>query len=371
MQDRAISDSSEALKIQAIDALQRQPRRRAATISQNLTSIKLISSTVSDLLSEELSEGRADPNILLSTSPDGWRYQQGTTTILVPPNATLQASVDLAVSGKMDSVFPGFARAFPEINRISYLSASGVYRTFPQIELTQLPERWWPENNPAFQAHLPEHNAAGQIIWLPPHNTLATSEQVISAVAPVFQRGLLNGVVIVDIELDALTLRVKDLGTELGGFGFVVDSNGYLITAPERGRQLLLGEAAPMAGHSAPALAEVNPAFAPVIAAMREGTNDVITVELQGRPYVVLHYPVPEMRWSISVIAPLEQVTAPTLTIAENITVIANSAHLRGMLSSLLVVVLLCCAVAFVLHLQFARPLAQLLAGTRALAAGE
>ncbi len=371
VRDRAIIDSSEALKLQAIDALQRQPQRRAASTSQNLTSIKLISSTASDLLSQELADGQPDPSIRLSSSADGWRYQQGTTTALVPPGAGTQAAVDLAVSTKMDSVFPGFARAFPEINRISYLAASGVYRTFPQIDLTQLPDKWQPQSNPAFQAHLPGRNSNNRIVWLPPHTAIATSKQVISAVAPVIQRGRLNGVVIVDIELDALTLRVRDLGTELGGFGFVIDDSGRLITAPERGRHILLGRAVPAADQRALSLAEINPAFAPAITAMRAGNNSVITVELQGRQYLVLHHPVPEMQWTIGVIAPVDQVTAPTHTIADNITVIATNAHLSGLLSSLLVVLLLCGLVAFVLHLQFAGPLAQLLVGTKALAAGE
>jgi rsbT co-antagonist protein RsbR len=371
VQERAISGSSEALRSQAIDALQRQPKRRASNTSQVLTSIKLISSTASDLLAQGLAEGQADPSLLLSSGTNGWRYQQGVTTVLVPPSADAQALSDVATSGKMDAVFPGFARAFPEINRISYLSVGGVYRTFPQSDLTQLPESMLPQNNPAFQAQQPERNPSGAIVWLPPHRAITTPENIISAVAPVFLRGTLMGVVVVDIEIDALTAKIKDLGTELGGFGFLVDNDGHLIAAPEHGQRLLLGELPQGADPNTITLDQASPAFTPVIAAMRARTTDVITVDLQGRSYLVLYEPIPEMQWNVAVIAPVDQVTAPTIKIAEEITSIANGAIVRGVVIGVLVALLLCAAVVVVLHLQFSRPLAHLIAATDAIAAGQ
>ncbi|HEU4326259.1 MAG TPA: STAS domain-containing protein [Roseiflexaceae bacterium] len=369
VRDRAIIDSSQALRQQAVETIQRQAQRRGDTTSQALTSIKLISSTAADLLAQNLLGGRADPDLIFSSSPDGWRYQQGTTTVLVPPDAGQQALVDVSVSAQMDAIFPGFARAFPEINRISFLAASGAYRTFPQIELTQLPDSWLPANNPAFQAQLPERNPGAGIVWLPPHQALTTAEAIISAVAPVYLRGQLAGVVIVDIDLNTLTRLSRDLGREFGGFGFVIDNEGNLVAAPENGQQLLLGRTLPPGERAS--LPEANPAFAQVVRTMNSNTDEVLTVAIQDRPYFIAYQPIPEMQWNMSVIAPVDQVTAATATISQNITGIADNAHGRGVLIALLVVALLSALAIVVLNLQFARPLAQLLEATRALATGK
>jgi anti-anti-sigma regulatory factor/HAMP domain-containing protein len=371
VQSRAIGGSSEALRSQATEALRRQPRRRATSTSNVLRSIKQISSTTSELLAQELAAGRAEAALDLSAGAGGWRYRHGVTSVLVPPDAGPQAPLDIAAGSQMETMLSGFARAFPEISRISYLAASGVYRTFPQIELTELPESELPRNSPAFQAQLAGRNPSGGVVWLPPHAALNTPKGAISAVAPVYLRGQLAGVVVVDINLDILTLRMKDLGTEFGGFGFLLDDEGHLIAASQSGQRLLVGRTLQPGEQNTTTVAEANPGFAAVIAAMRARSDEVLTVELQGRSYLVAHAPVSEMPWEVAVVAPVDQVTAPTVKLAGEITAIADSALLRGVAISLLVALLLCAAVLAVLYLQFSRPLARLLAATSALASGQ
>jgi anti-anti-sigma regulatory factor/HAMP domain-containing protein len=380
VRDRAIADNAEVLEQRTQVYLLRMAQERAASTDQTLNAIQELAEATARYLAQARPPSPADAPALQNDESD-WYYYHDKTTILLPVVDDPQPMLnDLIDSQGLNELFPGMASATPEIARISYMTASGTVRTFPQLPLFRVPAGWTVESDPSYQASLPANNRLRKVVWSTEAHPLlddlteyrrSTASKVISAIAPVYQGRTFKGAVIVDIGRDRLTASLGRLGVTQTGFAFLLDEHGDLVGTSKEGQEALLGKTVPEGEMGDVPLDGLNPSFDPILAEMRAGKGGYGVANLSGRPHILAYAPVAEIKWSFGLAVPLDEVVVDTARTAEKVTGIANETQTYTLLASLGAVILLGMVVGYVLRRQFTRPLTALVAATRSVAGGD
>jgi anti-anti-sigma regulatory factor/HAMP domain-containing protein len=370
MRDLAIDDSRRSLEQQAGDYLQKLAQARASALGQNLDASQQLASATRDYLSQVTTFQVVAKPMVFKKARDGRRYIPGVTTTLLPPGDDDQAMADKLVdSQSLEILLPGLARQLPGIARVSYLSTFGALRTYPALSPSDLPANWTVQSDAAYQAGA--QNALRTMLWSNIHPGLGPGGQVVSAVAPIYQRGEFIGSIVVDINLSYLTGYLQRIKVEQTGFGFLVDGQGHLIAASEDGQRVLLGRAMPAREQGALVLDLVRPSLTPSLGDMLWGGSSAAQIDRRGRRYLVAYTPIANLGWSLAVAAPLEEITASTGVMAERVAGVTQETNRLGLLASSVAVVVLGLLLSIVLQRQIIRPVTLLASATNAVAAGD
>jgi anti-anti-sigma regulatory factor/HAMP domain-containing protein len=380
VRDRAIADNADVLEQRTRVYLLRMAQERAEASDQRLQAIQQLTATSASYLSQiEGSAETSDTHTILDADHK-WRYFHGKTTILLPADPDPKPLLaELVGSERLNELFSGLARATPEIARISYMTPSGTIRTFPQLPVFKIPDGWSVQKDVAFQAALPAHNPLRKVVWTAGVHPLVDDlgqygksrpSMVISAVAPVYRDGVFKGAVIADVSRDRLAASLGRLGEEQTGFAFLLDEQGHLAATSKEGELALAGKSIPDGELSGVALDQVNPTIAPIVADMHAGNGGSAVISLNGRPHILAYAPIGEVKWSIGLAVPLDEIVVDTSKTAAHLTDLAGETRTYIILASLAAVAVLGLIISYVLRQQFMRPLTALVEATRSIAAG-
>jgi anti-anti-sigma regulatory factor/HAMP domain-containing protein len=373
IRDRAISDSAEALQRQAERYLLRLAQERAFGASQTFGSVRQILVATNDYLRDSSTAGAQGQPLAWQTLPDGRRFFQGVTTVLVPADSRNPYLLkDMRTSQGLDYLLPGQAEAVPDVVRISFMTPAGALRTYPHVDIKGLPKSWAVTSDPGFQASLPENNPQRRIVWTGVHSTLGGADPVFSLALPIYQENdTFHGVVSAEVSVSRLERYLEQVQIERTGFAFLIDGQGRLITTTRGGQQQFLGRDMARDEYGKLDLATIAPTIGQAVAGMRAGYSELIKVELNNRPYLLAFAPISGVDWSLGLLAPLDEITAGTSATSARITNIAVDTRTVGLLASLAAVLLLGLAMSYVLRRQFVRPLTTLSSATKAIAEGD
>jgi anti-anti-sigma regulatory factor/HAMP domain-containing protein len=368
IRDHAIVGSTTALRRQAEGYLRRLAQDRARAFDQKLGTVDQIAAITKGTLTEPRPTQQPHPTLALQTTPSGRRYHYATTMVLLPLEGDDQRALDeVAASASLDALLPNLIRAVPEMDRISVLTPGGTMRTFPALNLNQMPSDWAVHMDPGYQLGLT--NRLETIEWTAVHPAPDHSKQVISAAVPIYRGAQLQGVVVADVSLGQLTAELERIKLERTGFAFLLDRAGHLVAAPKEGQRHLFGRELTSAEQGSVALDPGR--LGASLAEMRAGRSGTATIDLDGRTYLLAYTPVTTLGWTLGLAVPLDEITIATITTTEQIAGIADETQRRSLLVALGALVLVGLAMSAILRRQFARPLLALIQATKEITAGD
>lgn len=81
------------------------------------------------------------------------------------------------------------------------------------------------------------HNPQRKVVWTAPYLDPAGAGWIVSAIAPVYRRDVLEAVVGIDITIGAIVREVLNLNLQWGGYGVLVAQDGTVIALPTAGER--------------------------------------------------------------------------------------------------------------------------------------
>ena len=139
-------------------------------------------------------------------------------------------------SAGLDDAYIGIKNAFPLIVQLYYNTHDSLNRIYPYFEvLSQYPSRMnIPSYNFYYEADA-THNPQRKVVWTDVYVDPAGMGWMTSCIAPVYSNDFLEGVVGLDITVDAIIADVLDLKVPWNGYGLLVSRNGTIIALPKAG----------------------------------------------------------------------------------------------------------------------------------------
>lgn len=266
---------------------------------------------------------------------------------------------------------------------------TGIYFQGPQLTFRYYPVRGLPElelQNGAAEAAqsvrienfavAPQNNPERKTIWLPPYVDDAGQGLLISANTPIYYGDEFQGFIGIDISLVRLIEQLSQLKPTPGSFAFLMDSEGRLIAvSTEHAAQLSSRALTPQEklpnGLLGMALNDLNPQLAAITEAVHSSDNNVMEVDINGQPALVTYASLPDLSWSLSIVVPLDEVTAEAQNVANSIQK-DNAATVQNTLWIRTILFLAAGIVSIFLSQRFlSRPISELMRGVRAITLGD
>jgi signal transduction histidine kinase len=393
----AVQRSADSLQNQSRATLIQLTKQEAQLYDLELQQAARATKVAADFMAQSHASGKkidwsATQNVVyqslqLTLSANGLLYYDGNpnrrTEILhigsITPDATTDQS--LRDSAVLEELFPSLlAQAETGV---------GIYFQGTQLTFRYFPVRGLPElelqNGAAAAAQsakiedflvAPENNPERKTIWLPPYTDDAGQGLLISANTPIYYGDDFQGFIGIDVSLTRLIERLSHLNPTPNSFAFLMDSAGRLIAVPTEhaailaSRALTTQEEAPN-GLLGLALNDINPQLDIVAHAARASDSGVLEVELNGEPTLITYASLPDLGWSLSIVVPLNEVTAESQNVANSIR--ADNAITAQRTFWISAILFLAAALMSIWLSQrfLSRPIAELMGGVRAITSGD
>lgn len=126
-------------------------------------------------------------------------------------------------------VVQSYFNSYDSLNRIwPYFDVLGQYPLHMDI----------PSYNFYYEADA-QHNPRREVRWIDAYLDPAGKGWMVSAIAPVYTNDFLEGVVGLDVTLDAIIKQVLSLPIPWEGFAVLMSNDGMLLAVPQKGEQVL------------------------------------------------------------------------------------------------------------------------------------
>jgi signal transduction histidine kinase len=393
----AVQRSADSLERQSRETLVQLTEQEAQLYDLELQQAARLTRVAADFMAQTHASGKivdwsAVPNVVyqssqLTLSGNGLLYYDANpnrrTEILhiggITPNAVTDQS--LRDSAALEDLFPSLLEQTE--------TGVGIYFQGPQLTFRYYPVRGLPQlelQNGAAEAAqsrriedfavAPSHNPERKTVWLPPYLDDAGQGLLISADTPVYYGDEFQGFIGIDVSLSRLIERLNQLKPTPGSFAFLMDDGGHIIAVPgEHAAQLasraLTEQEQQPNGLLGAALSDLNPQIALWMENSHALAGDAWQTTLHGQPVLMTRAALPNLRWTLSIVIPLNEVTAESQTVARSIEADAI-ATVRNTLLTMALFFLGAALVTIWLSQRFlARPIAEVLGGVRAITAGD
>lgn len=236
-------------------------------------------------------------------------------------------------SAGLDHAYIGIKNAFPLIVQIYYNTHDSLNRIYPYFDvLSQYPVRMdIPSYNFYYEADA-KHNPQRKVVWTDVYVDPAGMGWMTSSIAPVYSGDFLEGVVGVDITVNAIIRGVLDLNIPWHGYGLLVSRNGTIIALPKAGEADWGLQEFTKHEYSEAIKKDTfkpenfnifergtNPDFS---RALKQNASGTMHVELNGKR-IVSWATIPEAGWKLLVTVPESEVYAPTMSLAKRLNTLA------------------------------------------------
>ena len=322
----------------------------------------------------------------LTLSPDGLLYYDAnpnrTTEILhigsIAPDATTDKS--LRDSAILEELFPSLLSQVETGVGIYFQSSQLTFRYYPVRNLPELEI----ENGAAEAAQSarvedlpvsPGNNPERKTIWMPPYIDDAGQGLLVSADTPIYYGDEFQGFIGIDVSLSRLVERLNTVKPTEGSFVFLMDPDGRLIAISPEDAQHLASRALTQQETSPGGLLEltlkdINPKLADAINPTLLSQSGTLDIDINGQPAFVTSAPLPDLNWSLSIVVPLNDVTAKSQEVSSAIRQ-DGSATVRNTLLVMGVFFIMAGFASILLSLRFITgPILQILNGVRSITSG-
>ncbi|HEY0602157.1 MAG TPA: ATP-binding protein, partial [Herpetosiphonaceae bacterium] len=280
-------------------------------------------------------------------------------------------------SANLDALVPSLLAENPDFVSIYHINDWGMTRYYPPVNIYEVTQ---PDISvadlPFYRPVTPEYNPERKTIWTVPYIDPAGQGMMVSAVAPIYQGDEFRGILGVDITLKRLIDHLNAVKPVQSGSGyaFLVDQQGRLIAAPPHAIGEMMGKPLSDSMTITETLGldlkdSENGGFLGVLKSMQRGDEGTTRITIGGKPSFVSFAPLPSIGWSLGIVSPVSEVIAQSTSV---------EAAIRSGTDETVQITLLMMALFFSLALigtvvisrRMTRPIAALVAGTRAVAAG-
>jgi signal transduction histidine kinase len=236
-------------------------------------------------------------------------------------------------SAGLDEVYIGIKKAFPLIVQVYYNTHDSLNRIYPYFEvLSQYPSRMnIPSYNFYYEADA-KHNPQRKIVWTDVYVDPAGLGWMTSCIAPVYSKDFLEGVVGLDITVDAIIADVLDLKIPWNGYGLLVSRNGTIIALPKAGesdwglKEFTTHEYSETIQKDTFKPSSFNIYVRDKNSALsrelREKPNGTVHADLNGKR-IVSWATIPETGWKLLITVPESEVYAPAASLASRLNKLA------------------------------------------------
>ena len=372
--DRAVSDSTQALRHQA---------------EQELITLAKDQATISDNLFDQI---EAETSTLASFATDLWSNTQSFSSRRSysqeePPDDIYAASVyvlapgvsadtvrrELDLSSNLDTIFIPITSSDTNLTFVYIGTESGILRAYPWSSGID------PSYDPRVRPWYTRAKETGHIGWSEPYIDAVTDNLMVTSSKPFYDSaGKLIGVVGIDVTIETISQRI--INTQVGelGYAFLVDEHGHIIARPE----LSAGDKRwEQSFETEDMLNSSNPELRTIAERMTAGDTGISTFIHDGSEVYLAYAPLPGTGWSIGIRMPVAEVIAPALATKDQIVsnievarehILGQINSTRGILLGVFIVVLLVVSVlAYALSRQITRPILALSEGTKAVGSGD
>jgi len=235
------------------------------------------------------------------------------TTLLFysPGTENLVAAEEVNAAGMMDQIFIPVYSANHRISAVYVGTDSGIAVIYPWtsgLDATfDVRQRNWFSNA----------KKNGGITWSKPYIDMLGQGLMITCSRPVYDsRTGQTWVIGADVTLDTINQNI--IGTQVGdrGYAMLIDESGNIITRPG----LSAGDRRwDTSFETENLLQSNNPDLVEVTHRMIAGNTGIDRVKFDDGDRFISYTPIPSVNWSVAVVMPVEEVTAPAQLIREQI----------------------------------------------------
>jgi signal transduction histidine kinase len=323
----------------------------------------------------------------LTLSPDGLLYYDAnpnrTTEVLhigsITPDATTDKS--LRDSAVLEELFPSLISQVETGVGIYFQGSQLTFRYYPVRNLPELEI----ENGAAEAAQSarvedlpvsPGNNPERKTIWMPPYLDDAGQGLLVSADTPIYYGDEFQGFIGIDVSLSRLVERLNTVKPTDGSLVFLMDTDGKLIAiSPEDAKRLASRELTSQETSPNDLLAltlkDINPNLSNELTSALLSQSGTLDIDLNGQSAFVAYAPLPNLNWSLSIVVPLNEITAKSQEVSSAIRR-DGSATVRNTLLVMGIFFLVAGFFSVILSLRFITgPITQMLNGVRAITSGD
>ncbi|HEX6385451.1 MAG TPA: GAF domain-containing protein [Anaerolineae bacterium] len=324
----------------------------------------------------------------LARREDGTFYDpnpQRRSDIYIPSLGSSDDETDriLQESAPLDLLFPTLLAQTPDTVAIFYQdTVQYIIRHYPVLGLEEVfpvertPLQQWLAERAFDWPLLPEQNPDRGTVWGSPYVDLAGQGLLISARTPVYYGDEYRGLIGIEVSLARLEERLRNLRPTPNAYGFLINREGQLVAAPSEKIDSLLGgdvadeETAGGNARGRSLLQSEHADLRAIVAYMQAGESGSAPVDLGDEPVVIAYAPLPDVGWSLGVVAPTSDIVADAAVVAAEIERDIDGT-LRATLLTIAIFALIAMVAAIFVGRSLSRPVTSLVAGTQAITAGD
>jgi GAF domain-containing protein len=288
------------------------------------------------------------------------------SSVYVPAAVPIDDNIlrDLRDSAVLDAIFPAVLAGYSGATRSTnfnaiaayFSSVNGATRYYPAISVEQFAPNTDSRNTVASEG--PAVNPQRLTHWTAPYSDKTGRGQVLTALIPVYSGDDYRGIIGLDVSLDQLALQVDSVKPTPNGFAFYLDRRGELF----RTQSYDTIQAA---------IDSKNTDLTSVIAAMKAGEVGVGRAVINGQEVFIAYAPLGSVGGSLALVAPVSDVTQQATVVADGINRQGNRTVAVILVAMLMAFGVALGVAAWMNRRYILRPIDEIVAGTRAIAAGD
>jgi len=235
----------------------------------------------------------------------------------------------IAQTSRIDGTLQRIVDINPLVVQAYFNSHDSLNRIWPYFDVLSqyAPKMDIPSYNFYYEADA-QHNPERKTLWIDAYLDPAGQGWMVSSISPVYNGDFLEGVVGLDITLDAIIKQVLTLPIPWQGFAVLINKDGMLLALPEQAEKLFdLHELT--THHYDQAIREetfkpdsfnINrrPDMQPLTAALAQSKQTALVNFDQ--PYLLASKTLPSTGWRLVVFAPENEIFQPAKILAANLT---------------------------------------------------
>jgi len=245
------------------------------------------------------------------------------TTVFIPNNIVIDEKLktDLEYTAYLDLIFEPVFRNTPNVVAIYIITANGISRLYPNIDLGAiLPADYQPTKDIFYTAGAPENNINRKTVFTPIYEDPAGQGLLISAIAPIYTSdNKFIGIIGIDIGLANLTTQLSRSTPIFSGYSMLIDNEGRAIVLPEKGYQDFLGRA-PEPGEFGTDLNAAIPELKPLVETLKSsssgfGSTGFESVKVGEKELLVAYAPLKNTPWVLASVVPASEIFQAVYTL--------------------------------------------------------
>lgn len=375
----ATQQSIAGLRAQGRDALHALIEREGQLMNLYFQQSEMASRTAAQYLSatrQRTGDGMTTP-LALTRHPDGYTSDLNParqSDVFIPSfvadqDATAQAAVH--TSSFLDALAPTLLKENTQAVALYYVNRQGVLRYYPMNSIEgALPADLDLTKEPWFEPTASRANPERETTWSPLYMDDVGNGLMITTCTPVYVGDTFDGVVCLDITLRQMVEHLDEIKMTPNSYAFLTDAAGRLIAGPPIAIKELTGYTvipAPEDNNQTIGLPLSDPKIDAIV---REGKSDIQTVEIGEEIVFLATAPLEDLNWRLTVVAPIDEVTAQSGTVATAIQD-GTTATIRSTMLAMVGFFILALVGAAIFSARLTRPIASLVAGTQTVANGD